>query len=166
MTRSLIGALVIFGPAPGSAFLLRTAFHQTVGQAIHFQDVDAESQAIEGPAGETFLAERGGSTHRTATASSSGDAGEAVWALGWCGHGVSPAGPQGIAHHVMDRGRGGVLIRRKTCTYSHLPIARRPFWLSRASSNRRSVANSVSSDQPCDGAAWSSAPTFRSNRAR
>ena len=61
---------------------------------------------------------------------------------------------QGIAHGAVDNGQGEkVSIRRKTCTYSRLPAAQRFFRLSRASSNRRSVANSVGSDQPCIGAA-------------
>jgi hypothetical protein len=68
--------------------------------------VDVESQPIEGRAGETFLAERGGSKHRTATTTSSGGAGETVWALGWRGHSVSPAEPQGIAHRAVDHGWG------------------------------------------------------------
>ena len=52
-------------------------------------------------------------------------------------------------------------ISRKTCTNSRLPCL--PI---RASSRRRSVANSSGSCQPASGAAWSSALIFCSIRAR
>ena len=60
MRRAPIGALVLFGLDPGSAFSLRSALRQSVGLAIHFQNVDVVSQAVEERAGQTFLAERGG----------------------------------------------------------------------------------------------------------
>ena len=60
MRRAPIGALVLFGFYPGSAFSLRSALRQSVGLAIHFQNVDVVGQTVEERAGQTFLAECGG----------------------------------------------------------------------------------------------------------
>ena len=60
MRRSPIGDLLIFGVNPGSAFLLRPTLRQSVGLAVHFQNVDVVGQMVEERAGQTFLAEGGG----------------------------------------------------------------------------------------------------------
>ena len=70
---------------------------------------------------------------------------------------------QCIAHGAWTVAKGKVSIRRKTCTYSRLPDAQRFFGLSRASSNRRNVANSVGKPHPCNGAAWSRVSVVRIN---
>jgi hypothetical protein len=60
MRRAPIGALLIFGVDPGSAFSLRSALCEAVGLAVHFQNVDVVGQSVEERAGQPFLAERGG----------------------------------------------------------------------------------------------------------
>ena len=60
MRRPRIGGLLIFGRDPGSSFSLRSALRQSVGLAVHFQNVDVVIQTVEERAGQTFLAERGG----------------------------------------------------------------------------------------------------------
>ena len=60
MRRAPIGALVIFGLNPGSACSLRATLRQSVGLAVHFQNVDVVGQTVEERAGQTFLSERGG----------------------------------------------------------------------------------------------------------
>src|SRR5260370_827435 len=66
--------------------------------------------------------------------------------------------PPGAALQVAGRNPSS---KRRTWTNSRLPGL--PM---RASSSRRSVANSAGSSQPTSGAAWSSAPIFRSSSAR